>query len=331
MLKGTYFMLERTRMTFDPFSDLIELADAQCSLSGAVLAQGEWATDVPSPKSLKVFVMKGACWFTVLHQDPVRLEPGDVIVIKAGNSYLMESRPGTPLGGSIEFAKDDAIGMEAYNSPACLAFACFVSLDAERAHLLLDSLPASIIVRGAAPEAAGLRSLYDQLMQEVRANAVGSRLAIASLTQLIFLHVLRWQLAQGTEALPLSDRGWLGALRDKNIAAALKLLHSQPARTWTLEELARSASMSRTTFAKRFRGSVGSTPLNYLRDLRMGMAARSLHDPRQSIADIAYSLGYASESAFSSAFKKRMKVGPARYRSELGGGHAGQPPFSAPH
>jgi AraC-like DNA-binding protein len=189
-----------------------------------------------------------------------------------------------------------------------------VSIDRNTGHILLDALPACIVVRGSAPEAEGLRSLYKQLISDVRSSGAGSRLAVSSLIQLIFLQVIRFYTAQTRDDDLVQHQGWLGAGRDLKIAEALKTIHSESARTWTLEDLAKTVSMSRTTFAKRFRIAVGDTPLNYIRDLRLALAAKSLSTSNRSVASIAYEFGYSSEAAFSSAFKKTMKVAPKHFR-----------------
>jgi AraC-like DNA-binding protein len=304
-------------MMLDPLSDLVDLADAQCGLSGAVLAVGRWAASLPSPKSLKLFVMRQSCWFAIEREEPIRVEPRDVVMIRAGRSYVMASEPSIEFGGRIEFASDSDIPTDAYSTDECVALACFVSLNPTRGHLLLDLLPACIVVRGSASQAEGLRLLYEQLVREVRTSGAGTKLAIAKLTQLIFLQVLRAHISTYNEEFGVSSQGWLTALGDNKIALALQAMHTDPSKAWTLDGLAKAASMSRTTFAKRFRLSMGSTPLNYLRDLRMALAAKNLCDPNQTVGSIAYKLGYASEAAFSSAFKKAMKVAPKFYREGI--------------
>lgn len=298
----------------DPLSDLVDLADAQCSLSGAVLASGHWAAKLPSPRSLKLFVMRQPCWFAIMLEEAIKVEAGDVVMIRAGRSYVMASEPDRDFGGKIEFARDSDISMDSYSTDECVALACFVSLNQTRGHLLLDLLPACIVVRSSASEAAGLRVLYEQLVREVRTSGAGAKLAVSKLTQLIFLQVLRAHVSTYGEGFDLSSRSWLTALGDNKIVLALQAMHAEPSKPWTLDGLAKAALMSRTTFAKRFRESIGATPLNYLRALRMALAARSLCDSNQTVASIAYKLGYASEAAFSSAFKKSMKVAPKFYR-----------------
>ncbi|MQY37612.1 RCS-specific HTH-type transcriptional activator RclR [Streptomyces sp. RB17] len=96
-------------------------------------------------------------------------------------------------------------------------------------------------------------------------------------------------------------------------------MHADPAHPWQLEELARAAAMSRTTFAVRFRQAAGVPPLTYLQNWRMSLAARALRQDAVPVAELARSVGYSSESAFSNAFKRTVGVAPRRYRESVVG------------
>jgi transcriptional regulator GlxA family with amidase domain len=111
--------------------------------------------------------------------------------------------------------------------------------------------------------------------------------------------------------------GWLRALGDKRLAPALRLMHGDPSRAWQLEELARATAMSRTTFALHFKTAAGVGPLTYLTQWRMRLAQRALREENVSVAVLARSLGYTSESAFSHAFKRIIGAPPKRYRSAI--------------
>jgi transcriptional regulator GlxA family with amidase domain len=115
--------------------------------------------------------------------------------------------------------------------------------------------------------------------------------------------------------------GWLRALGDKRIAPALSLMHSDPARAWKLEDLAKAAAMSRTTFVVRFKAVACVPPLTYLLNWRMRLAERALRAENVPVSIVALSLGYTSESAFSNAFRRTFGVGPKRYRETAGEQH----------
>jgi AraC-like DNA-binding protein len=156
--------------------------------------------------------------------------------------------------------------------------------------------------------------LLGQLVHERVAELPGASLASAQLALLIFIQILRAYLeASGAfaEGLPA---GWLRALGDQRIAPALRLMHSNPARSWHLEELAKATAMSRTTFVVRFKTVAGVPPLTYLLNWRMRIAERALRAEDVPVSTLALSLGYTSESAFSNAFRRTIGMAPKRYR-----------------
>jgi AraC-like DNA-binding protein len=116
------------------------------------------------------------------------------------------------------------------------------------------------------------------------------------------------------ESLPEESRGWLGGLRDRYVGRALNLMHAEPTRAWTLQELAKEAGLSRSSFAERFAGYVGIPPMQYLQKWRLQIAASRLVDGGGSIAAIAADVGYESEAAFSRAFKRVIGASPADWR-----------------
>ncbi|MCW5619578.1 MAG: helix-turn-helix transcriptional regulator [Burkholderiales bacterium] len=134
----------------------------------------------------------------------------------------------------------------------------------------------------------------------------------AHLAHVMLVQVLRQFMVASSE-LP---KGWFLALTDRQISPAIGAMHAEPARHWTLEELARVAGVSRTVFAQRFKALVGSTAMDYLTRWRMLLAADRLRTGSESVASIAFSLGYESESSFSTAFKRVMSCPPTQYRRQ---------------
>jgi AraC-like DNA-binding protein len=184
-----------------------------------------------------------------------------------------------------------------------------VQIDADRQALLLNGLPPLIHVRGATAEAEPIAWLLRQLVEEMKGGRAGRAVVIPGLAQLLFVQTLRAYLAQA----PHGDRGWLKGFGDQRLAIVLSSIHSEPSRSWGLNELAKKAGMSRTALAVRFREMMGVPPLAYLTQWRMHLAGRELRTGA-SISDAAAAVGYASESAFSSTFKRVMAVAPGQYR-----------------
>jgi transcriptional regulator GlxA family with amidase domain len=117
-------------------------------------------------------------------------------------------------------------------------------------------------------------------------------------------------------ALAAADAVQIEALRDPEIASAIRLIHAQPDEPWTVERLAAEVGYSRSAFASRFRARVGETPIAYLTRSRLAIAATQLDRTRLSIADIARRAGYANEASFGRAFRRAFGVAPAAYRRE---------------
>ena len=132
------------------------------------------------------------------------------------------------------------------------------------------------------------------------------------LAHMLLVQVLRAFLASG-EQLPV---GWLGALADARIGLALNLMHRSPGRRWALRDLTLATGMSRSAFSSRFKGLVGTAPLDYLLRWRMQLAAKRLRSSEEPISSIAFSLGYKSESAFGNAFKRVTGKAPRRYQRD---------------
>jgi AraC-like DNA-binding protein len=144
------------------------------------------------------------------------------------------------------------------------------------------------------------------------ADRPGSVIASRQLAQLMFVQVLRTHI-EGSEL----SVGWLRAIGDKQIAPALRMMHSEPGRNWQLAELAKAVGMSRTTFALRFKTITGVAPLSYLIAWRMRLAERALREGGVPVSALAFQLGYTSESAFSNAFKRVTGIAPKRYRTSM--------------
>jgi transcriptional regulator GlxA family with amidase domain len=118
------------------------------------------------------------------------------------------------------------------------------------------------------------------------------------------------------ESVPEGSGNWLAALKDKALSIALAKMHQQPDRNWTVPELAQHACLSRSAFADRFGQALGEPPLTYLTRHRMRLAARQLRSSAQTVSKIAQQVGYASEAAFSQAFKREYGEAPSIWRQQ---------------
>jgi AraC-like DNA-binding protein len=169
-------------------------------------------------------------------------------------------------------------------------------------------LPPIVHIRKESDKAA-LRWSMERMMQELREPQPGSFLVAQQLAYTMLVQALRLHLAEGLRG----GVGWLFALADRQMSAAINAMHADPAHPWTLQEMAERAGMSRSTFALKFKETVGTSPMEYLTRWRMLVAGDKLTNSSDPISVIARSLGYESESAFSTAFKRVMDCSPRQY------------------
>jgi AraC-like DNA-binding protein len=187
----------------------------------------------------------------------------------------------------------------------------YLACDRTISRMLFDALPVALVVPMREGPAAGmLQELLRLGVSESTASRPGAESLLAKLSELMFVEAMRVHLA----SLPPGGQGWLAGVRDAHVGRALSLLHADPKREWTLDELAREAALSRSALSERFASLVGEPPMQYLTRWRLGLAAAALRSSDRSIARIAEEFGYESESAFNRAFKREFEVPPATWR-----------------
>ncbi|MFZ6647977.1 AraC family transcriptional regulator [Undibacterium sp. TJN25] len=306
-------MRDSTEMQTDPFSDILKFANAQSVVSGGFTTGGPWAIRFWPKGKIKFFaVVKGHCWLSTGGESaPVLVEAGDVFLLSAQGPFILAGDLETaPVESAAIFTPGACTITQLGDGSGSFLIGGHVRLDALSGELLADVLPPLIHVRASSARAKVLQWIVDQLVHEGASEFPGADAASAQLAQLMFVQLLRAYLTDA-DALPA---GWLRTLGDARLAPALRLMHGDPAHQWQLEELANAAAMSRTTFALRFRTAAGVPPLTYLFHWRMRLAERALRDGNATMAALAASLGYTSESAFSNAFKRTTGMAPKRYR-----------------
>ncbi|MFT3708871.1 MAG: AraC family transcriptional regulator [Archangium sp.] len=300
-------------MASDPASDILDVVKAKTVLSGALYAGGDWALRFPASDRMKFCaVITGACWIVLEGKKrPLRAETGDVLLLAEKRSFVMCSDV-TLRPAGLDALRHDPTRQIARlgTSEEFMQIGGHIELDATSGRLLSAVLAPWVHVKTGSPEAEPLRWILDQLVRERTLPRVGSDVAITQLAQLMFVYLVRSHL-RSTGATSV---GWARVLADPSLATALRKLHSEPGRDWQLAELARAAGMSRTTFAEKFKSAAGVAPLAYLAQWRTRLAEKALRDTDTTIAALAESLGFSSESAFSHAFKRLNGTSPHRFR-----------------
>ncbi len=303
-------------MSTDPLSDILKLTNATTVASGGITAGGAWAIRFPEMAKMKfVAIVQGGCWLYVDGQaQHIRIETGDVLLLTTQSGFILKGDAvAAPIDAMTVFGSSSNHFVQLGIGEDCRLIGGFVLLDPASGALLRDVLPALIHIQSSAAEASVLRWLLEQFVLERELQLLGGSLAASQLAQLMFIQILRLHLTQSDHL----KTGWLRALSHPRIAPALRLMHADPARTWQLEELAQATAMSRTTFALHFKAAAGVAPLTYLTTWRMHLAQQALREGQVSLAILASSLGYASESALSNAFKRVTGVSPTHYRAAV--------------
>ena len=151
--------------------------------------------------------------------------------------------------------------------------------------------------------------LLTRIDRESRQDRLGARIVTGHLALVMLTDVIRYQLSTGA-----GGTGWLNGLTDPVTAAALSAIHAGPARRWTVQLLAGTVGVSRSTLAARFKAAVGQGPLEYLTRWRLELGARRLAATDQTISAVASAVGYGSEAAFGLAFKRELGTAPGNFR-----------------
>ena len=323
-------------MSVDTLSDVLQAVRLKGAVFFDIETTAPWVAEAPSagiiasavmPESEHVIeyhvITGGSCWASVLDHDiePVRLSAGDVVAFPQGDAHVLSSAPG--MRGETDLAlfkrPENAtllpllLNLDGGGKDRTHVVCGFLGCDSRPFNPLLEALPRILHVRDSSAGRSGWFGEFTRFaVMEAKEKRAGGSGILSKLGELMFAELVRGYV----ESLPEGSTGWLAGLRDRHIGRALNLLHADPARAWTLDQLAKEIGLSRSSLADRFTAIVGSPPMQYLQKWRLQMAASKLADGASNIATIAAEVGYESEAAFSRAFKKSVGLPPAEWRSK---------------
>jgi AraC-like DNA-binding protein len=304
----------------DVLSDVIAAMRTGRPHSSRTAERAPWGVRFPDSDGAGFHVvLQGSAWLLGPEAaDPVRLGPGDAVLLAHGHGHGLADHPDTPLecfepepDGSWPALPDPGPVRADETLLLCGAY----QLNRARAHPLLTELPPVVHIPASAGCHPRLRAALDLLGTELADPHPGSHAIVSGLLDTLLVYLIRaWWLRER----PAERGGWAAALQDPAVSAALHAMHGDPARPWTVEELAGRGGLSRAAFARRFTATVGRPPLVYLTWLRMTRAARLLRESDTPLRVLAAQCGYSSEFAFAKAFKRQYEVAPGRYRRRAG-------------
>lgn len=289
----------------DPLADVVLLLQPHAPYSKVVSAAGRWRVrrseyDQPFYCAL----VEGSCRLAVDGAEPMVLTAGDFVLIPSADSFTMSSHE-PPVSEEPPVVLDNGefrLGIQsgAPEMRALIGYCEFGSVDAK---LLVSLLPRLVHVRGE----KRLQTVVQLVGEESRSQRPASEVVLARLLEVLLIEALR--STAGTAASPGLVRG----LADERLAAAIRRMHENPARPWTVAQLAKEAALSRSAFFERFNRAVGLAPMEYLLAWRMALAKRLLRQNQNAVAEVAERVGYSSPSTFSVAFTRFVGMPPARY------------------
>jgi AraC-like DNA-binding protein len=264
------------------------------------------------------YVVEGELRVQIQGQDGEGLVigPGEVVLLPRNDLHLMGSDLSLPpvagrdiihppQGGGLASIRH---GGEGGRTRMICGFLACASAEGNP---VLSTLPALLKLNvDQAGAAEWIRSTFHYAAAEVAAGRPGSGTVLAKLSELLFVEAVR----RYAETLPDGQIGWLAGLRETHVARALALLHGDITRNWTVDDLSREVGLSRSALADRFIHLIGVPPMHYLASWRMQVATQKLRDTSASLAQVAETVGYESEAAFSRAFKKAFGAAPATWR-----------------
>lgn len=294
----------------DPLAEVVTLLQPAARFSKHVLGAGAWRirrSDAGQP--FYCVVLEGGCWLALDELEPFELQAGDFVLVPAAFGITLSSRvPPTDRGDTLPVAVGNGqFRIGELDGPADLRMlAGHCSFGSPDAALLVALLPHCVHVRGE----PRLATLVQLVGDETRAQRPARDVVLSRLLEVLLIEALR--SAAGTAASPGLVRG----LADVRLSAALRAMHAQPARDWTVVDLANEAALSRSAFFERFNKTVGVAPMAYLLAWRMALAKDLLRRKQGAIAEVAERMGYSSASTFSVAFARHVGQPPSHYARE---------------
>jgi len=265
------------------------------------------------------FLTEGACKVRLAgSQQVLEAKAGDLILLPQEGKHLLGSdlhlapMEGDAMVTPPPSADADLFHMRHGGGGAPTRFVCgYLALSRTVFRPVFEVLPPAMVIHlGDGPASALLRELFRAGVRESYVDRPGAASTLAKLADLLFVEALRRYM----EGLPPEGKGWLAGVRDAHVGRALALLHADPGKAWTVDELAHEVALSRSALAERFTSLVGEPPMQYLTRWRLALAAQTLRSGSEAIARIAGRSGYESEAAFNRAFKREFGMPPAAWR-----------------
>jgi AraC-like DNA-binding protein len=306
----------------DVLDDLLAGTRARGGVFNLTIMDPPWAVHIvdEAPLALATLV-RGSAWIVRDGLDPVRMEEGDIAVLRGPDPYVVADAPGTepqlrihpggicePLPGApVDYSA--RLGVRTHGGRPegeAMVVSGTYQLEGDVSRRLLAALPPALVVPAA--DVAG--HVMDMVLGEIQRDEPGQQSVLDRWLDLALITTLRAWFARPESHAP----GWYQAQSDPVVGLALRLLHEDPAHPWSVVELADRTGVSRASLARRFSGLVGEAPMAYLTGWRITLAADLLRETTDTVESIARRVGYANAFALSVAFKRVRGTSPTAHR-----------------
>ncbi|WP_221774556.1 AraC family transcriptional regulator [Pelagicoccus albus] len=307
---------------FDEFSSLLEGPRARGAFTLRGLLNAPWSLRIEAESPLTVIAMiRGEAHIRHDNGKSCSLAPGDVAITRAPGHYTVADHPDTaptifvnpgqdcraPDGRSL--FEEMMIGTRTWghdsNASHLMLVASYESMS-DVSDRLREALPPILWVKNEDWDSP----LIPLLNAEIARDAPGQAAVLDRLLDMILIAIVRkWFDRQDSREMP-----WYEAKGDRLVGRVLKMIHQDPAQAWTLNSLATKVGVSRAALARRFQEVVGQSPMNFLTQWRLALAADLLSEPEQTLETIAERVGYSSAFSLSSAFKRVRGISPKEHR-----------------
>lgn len=294
----------------DPLGTIIALLRPQTVVSKIISGAGKWSVRKPRyDDPAFCLLLDGSCFVDLDGIGTLHLKPGDFAFFPEMPSFTLASDLGiTPTPVGFDYSRDSHYGTR--SGPATLRMlGGYFHFEGADAKLLVKLLPSAVHIRREEAGATRVRRIVELIDEETQAEHPGRNLILERLVEVLLVEALRFRSA----SVAAGEHGLLAGLSDPALARALREIHIDVARRWTVEALARVAGMSRAAFAERFARVVGMPPMRYVLEWRMAMAKDMLRHERLSLAEVAEKVGYHSASALSTAFTRLAGCSPSQF------------------
>ena len=299
-----------TADTSDPLAAIISLLRPQTVLSKIVSGAGAWSIRKPRYEDPAFcLLLDGSCYLDPDGVGALELREGDFVLLPQMPSFTLASDLNiSPTLVAFDHSRNTHYG--AKSGPVTMRMlGGYFRFDRANAPLLVKLLPPVVHIRREEPEATRLRRIVELIGEEADAHRPGRVLILERLVEALLVEALRFRSASAAR----EEQGLLAGLSDPALARTLREIHVDVARRWTVEQLARTAGMSRAVFAERFARKVGMPPMQYLLEWRVALAKDMLRGERPALAEVADKVGYQSASAFSTAFTRLTGRSPRQF------------------